>query len=419
MKDEAQAPPPELGPPSPEGLRILASELDARAPADRVVVAGRVVASDAGKALLRDESGTLRLVGAELPPALSLARLRGRWNGVALEVERCLELHSPRDFGELRESELWALTRDSQRRHQRLLLRARLLREIRAFFDARGFLEVETPLVVPSPGLDLHLDALSVNTSQGTRYLVTSPEYQMKRLLAGGLERIYQLGKCFRNDEIGARHQPEFTMLEWYRGFADVEAVMRDTEELVATLARALTGAPLLRSAWGDVDVTPPWPRVSMRQAFARFCGESMDEALRDEEHFFRQLVERVEPGLAGMGAVFLCEWPASMASLARKKPGDPSVAERFEAYVGGLELCNGFGELTDVDEQRARLRADQAARQAAGLPVYPIDERFVAALAQGIPPSGGNALGVDRLLMLLLGAEAIEDVVAIGSSRL
>jgi lysyl-tRNA synthetase class 2 len=304
------------------------------------------------------------------------------------------------------------------------------MRHIRAFFDAQDFLEVETPLVVPSPGLDVHLDAMRVEHKRHERYLITSPEYQMKRLLAGGLRRIYQLCKCFRNDELGERHQPEFTMLEWYRGEADIESVMRDTEQLVATLARALSSKlrdddssspsrAMLHSALGDVDVTPPWPRLTMREAFARFCDVSMEEALRDEERFYRLLIDRVEPGLARMGAVFLCEWPASMASLARKKASDPSVAERFEAYIAGVELCNGFGELTDAGEQRERLLADQAARRELGLPVYPIDERFLAALEEGIPESAGNALGVDRLIMLRLGAAHIEDVMALGASRL
>ena len=302
-------------------------------------------------------------------------------------------------------------------------------------------MEVETPLVVPSPGLDVHLAALAVSTRAGERYLITSPEYQMKRLLAGGLERIYQLCKCFRADEVGEHHQPEFTMLEWYRTHAGVEDVMCDTEQLVAHLARwvarrwprpgeddaiaARRRSPsaqcpaLLHTAFGDVDVTPPWQRVTMREAFARFGSTSMEEALRDEALFYRVLVEHIEPGLAQLGAVFLCEWPARMASLARKKPGDESVAERFEAYVAGVELCNGFGELTDVTEQRARLIADQRERARLGLPVYPIDERFLDALAQGIPASGGNALGVDRLLQLLLGAPHIEDVLALGASRL
>jgi lysyl-tRNA synthetase class 2 len=309
----------------------------------------------------------------------------------------------------------------------RLRMRAELMREIRAFFDGQDFLEVETPLLVPSPGLDVHLDALRVEQRRHERYLITSPEYQMKRLLVGGLPRIYQLCKCFRNEELGDRHQPEFTMLEWYRADAAVEAVMHDTEQLVAQLARwlgarrgaASEACATVHSAFGDIDVTPPWPRLTMREAFANFCDVTMEEALRDEEQFYRLLIDRIEPGLAQMGAVFLCEWPASMASLARKKPDDPSVAERFEAYLGGVELCNGFGELTCPHEQRARLYADQAERRARNLPVYPIDERFLAALEEGMPPSAGNALGVDRLIMLLLGAAHIEDVLALGASVL
>jgi lysyl-tRNA synthetase class 2 len=304
------------------------------------------------------------------------------------------------------------------------------MRQVRVFFDARDFLEVETPLVVPSPGLDVHLDAMRVLHKKQERYLITSPEYQMKRLLAGGLGHIYQICKCFRNDELGERHQPEFTMLEWYRSEASADAVMRDTEELVANLTRALSSrhAPsasadrdkaIMHTALGAIDVTPPWPRLTMREAFARFCDVSMDDALADEERFYRLLIDHIEPGLARMGAVFLCEWPASMASLARKKASDPSVAERFEAYIAGVELCNGFGELTDPAEQRERLLADQAARRELGLPVYPIDERFLAALEEGLPESAGNALGVDRLLMLLTGAAHIEDVMAIGASRL
>jgi lysyl-tRNA synthetase class 2 len=276
--------------------------------------------------------------------------------------------------------------------------------------------------VVPSPGLDVHLDALAVHTSAGERYLITSPEYQMKRLLAGGLERIYQLAKCFRNDEVGQRHQPEFTMLEWYRAYAGVDEVMADTEQLVAAVATAISGEAVLHTAAGPVDVAPPWPRLTVREAFARFAQVDVFALLQEadgEETFYRLLVERVEPALSELGALFLCEYPASMASLARKKPNDPRVAERFEAYVAGVELCNGFGELTDPIEQRARLLADQAERAQRGLPVYPIDERFMAALEQGVPPSGGNALGLDRLVMLALGAAHIEDVTAVPASRL
>jgi lysyl-tRNA synthetase class 2 len=398
-----------------------------------VCLAGRVVSvnrTDAAELLLRDESGLVRvLLGGDVPPVGSLVRVSGAWVPPdALSEVTWLEVQPPlKGFGRA-DSDYVRVGR----RAENLRRRAQILRWVREFFDGAGFLEVETPLVVPSPGLDVHLDAPRVLTPAGERYLITSPEYQMKRLLSGGLERIYQLGKCFRNDEVGERHQPEFTMLEWYRAFAGMEEVMRDTEELVAHVARAARrrwhyddlheperAFLYLRGGELKVDVTPPWPRLTVREAFDRYAGMSMDEALRDEEQFYRLLVERVEPALAELGAVFLCEYPASQASLARKKTDDPSVAERFEAYVAGVELCNGFGELTDPIEQRARLERDQAERRARGLPVYPIDEAFLAALEQGMPPSGGNALGLDRLVMLTLGAAHIEDVLAIPASEL
>jgi lysyl-tRNA synthetase class 2 len=384
----------------------------------RVCVAGRLVQVREREALLQDESGSANVSGAvsPLPPAGSLVQLSARWLEPGKLSEPCfLDVQTPAGDFAAADAEFMQL----QRRGERLRRRAALTKQVRAFFEERGFLEVETPLVVPSPGLDLHLDALPVQTRAGERYLITSPEYQMKRLLAGGLERIFQIAKCFRNDELGERHQPEFSMLEWYRAFAGVEEVMCDTEELVARLARALSGRPILHSARGAVDVTPPWPRLSVREAFQRYCGLELDEVVHDEERFYRLLVEQIEPRLCELGAVFLYDYPASMASLARKKPADPRVAERFEAYVGGIELCNGFGELTDAAEQRARLLADQRARAARGLPVYPLDERFLDALAQGMPPSAGNALGLDRLWMLALGAAHIEDVIAIGASRL
>ena len=381
-------------------------------------VAGRIVAQSGQAALLRDESGIARLL-VVAPLALNaIALARGVWDGHALAVASFEILQ--RALDETRE--LTELARDDNAKQKRLVARARLLREVRAFFDQQGFLEVETPLVVPSPGLDVFLDALSVHSSTGERYLITSPEYQMKRLLAGGLERIYQLAKCFRDDEVGQRHQPEFTMLEWYRAYAGVDEVMFDTERLVAAIATSISGEPILHTAVGPVDVAPPWPRITVREAFARFAQVDVFALLADErgeEQFYRLLVERVEPALAELGALFLYEYPASMASLARKLPGDPRLAERFEAYVGGVELCNGFGELTDPIEQRTRLLADQAERARIGKPVYPIDERFLAALEQGVPPSGGNALGLDRLVMLALGAPHIEDVMALPASRL
>lgn len=296
-----------------------------------------------------------------------------------------------------------------------LAARARLTASVRSFFEGRGFLEVETPILVPSPGLDVHLSAFTVDRgpSRPPRFLSTSPEYQMKRLLADGHPRLYQLTHAFRQDELGERHSPEFTMLEWYRAPADVEEVMRDTEQLVARLTAGRVELP-----GRVVETTPPFRRMTVAEAFHAYAGCAPEEtfamAEQDEDRFFRLLVDRVEPALEALGhALFLTEYPASQASLARTKPGDARVAERFELYVAGVELCNGFGELTDAAEQRRRLVADQATRRERGLPVYPIDERFLAALEAGLPPCAGNALGVDRLLALACGTREIARVMA------
>lgn len=296
--------------------------------------------------------------------------------------------------------------------------RARVVRAIRGFFEARGFLEVETPAMVPSPGMDIHLDAYAV----GDAYLVTSPEYQMKRLLADGWERIFQIGRCFRRGERGAQHNPEFTMVEWYRGHAGVEDVMRDTEQLTA----AVSGGAF-RVDGRTIDARPPFERITVVEAFARFAGVGEDDVLAwaraaaergdseaEDDRYFRTWVELVEPRIAELDhAAFVVDFPAPMASLARNKPADPRFCERFELYVAGLELCNGFGELTDPVEQRARFEHDQAERARRGLPVYPIDENFMAALERGLPPSGGNALGVDRLVALVCETTDIRRVLA------
>jgi lysyl-tRNA synthetase class 2 len=312
---------------------------------------------------------------------------------------------------------------------KRLAERARACAEARRFFDSRGFVEVQTPSMVPSPGLDVHLDAFEVGPeglpgaggaggAGARRWLITSPEYQMKRLLADGWPRIYQLAPCFRRNESGQLHNPEFTMLEWYRAGAGVDDVMRDTEQLVASV----TGGEV-RVSGRSVDLHPPFERVTICEAFERFAGWSRDQTLdlasRDETRYFRTLVETVEPGLAGIDrGVFVTEFPASQASLARLKPGDPAVAERFELYVAGVELCNGFGELVDPDEQRARLVRDQHERAARNLPVYPLDERFLEALSR-VPPSAGNALGFDRLVALACGEAGIASVIAFTADEL
>ena len=294
-----------------------------------------------------------------------------------------------------------------------LELRAALFGTIRRFFDERDFVEVETPAIVPSPGLDVHLQAFEVRNPKGelTGWLATSPEYQMKRLLSAGAQRIFQLCRSYRGEEQGRHHEREFTMLEWYRADATSGDVIRDTEELVASVARALAenGVRPLFSA--------PWGRLTVDEALQLHAKTTLDALVADEERFFRVWAEEVQPRLGNERPVVVTDWPSSMASLARLKPN--GMADRFEAFFRGIELCNGFGELTDAKEQRRRFERDQAERQAAGLPAYPIDERFLEDLERGIPESGGNALGVDRLLMLLVGADSIQAVMPFPAERL
>jgi lysyl-tRNA synthetase class 2 len=307
---------------------------------------------------------------------------------------------------------------------RRLRARSRIIAAIREYFESEGFLEVDTPTLVPSPGLDLHLDAFEVVSTRANRFLATSPEYQMKRLLVGGLPRIFQLVRSYRRGEIGARHNPEFTILEWYRAFAELPAVLDDTEALVARAFRAARAEAGLSPALSRLDPTPPFERLSLTDAFARYARiderELLEMAHSDEERFFRVMLDEVEPALdLENRPIFVCRWPAPMASLARLCPDDPRYAERFELYAHGLELCNGFGELTDPREQRARLLRDQRLRTETGKPVYPLDDRFLGALEEGMPPASGNALGVDRLVMLALGVDGIGDVLAFADEAL
>ncbi len=305
-----------------------------------------------------------------------------------------------------------------------LARRAEALASARAFFGSRGYLEVETPIAIPSPGLDLHLDAFEavptgIRTSAPKRFLSTSPEYQMKRLLAEGSGRIFQITRAFRAGEFGERHNPEFTILEFYRPNDGAPGVMRDTEQLVARI----TGGSVTIDGT-TIDLRPPFPRMTVLEAFERFANVAPAETLRlaeeDEDVFFEKLAFEVEPALASaVPAVFLTDYPASQASLARKRPDDPRIAERFELYVAGVELCNGFGELTDVVEQRTRLERDQAERARRGKPVYPIDERFLEALARGMPPAGGNAIGFDRLVALACGTRTIAEVLSFSDTEL
>ena len=309
--------------------------------------------------------------------------------------------------------------------------RAKIIAGIRQFFDEKGFVEVETPLMVSQPGMEPHLEAFQTMYEMRQFYLHTSPEYAMKRLLAAGFERIYQICKVFRHEPVGRMHTPEFTMLEWYRAYADYTDIMVDTEYLIAGLAIDLYGEPVVRTDQYAVDLTPPWERISVREAMLRYAGVTADpysetaEFIGQAGHstvdrddspdvaFFKVFLDRVEPYLGVQKPTILYDYPAPMAALAKRKYSAPDLAERFEVYIAGVELCNAFTELNDPDEQRQRLEEEAAQRVREGNPAYPIDACFLSALEYGMPPSGGIALGVDRLVMLLTGASSIGEVMA------
>lgn len=317
--------------------------------------------------------------------------------------------------------------------------RSRILAAIRAWFAGEGFVEVETPALVASPGIEPYLNAFATEIrgargGRGTLYLHTSPEYAMKKLLVAGEPRIYQLARCYRNQERGSTHHPEFTMLEWYRAGAGYRDIMRDCEGLL----RAAAGDQGVYR-WKGIACDPrlPWTYISVAEAFQRHAGIDLLATAPDphkpdaaklaaearrigvmprdgdawDDLFFRVFLERIEPKLGHPAPTILYDYPVSMAALSRVKSDDPRLAERFELYAAGLELANAFGELTDAAEQQKRFLADQQKRRAMTGSAYPIDEDFLAALEHGMPPAAGIALGVDRLVMLATGAEDIEQV--------
>ncbi len=286
-------------------------------------------------------------------------------------------------------------------------LRSRMLAALRARFLARGFMEVETPVRLRTPALELHIDA----EPSGDHYLRTSPELHMKRLLAAGCGPVFQIGPCFRRGERGALHNPEFSMLEWYRPRADYRDVLEDAREFVAGVARDVAGRSWVEWRGRRVDLCGEWIWLSVRDAFLAHAGWDPIEAY-DAGRFGMDYVEKVEPALALAPApVVLFDFPSAEAALARLSPSNPGVAERWELYVGGLELANAFSELTDAAEQRARFEACAQERRALGRTAYAVDELFLDALAGGMPDCAGAAFGLDRFLILLAGARSMDDV--------
>jgi lysyl-tRNA synthetase class 2 len=285
--------------------------------------------------------------------------------------------------------------------------RALILDYIRKFFKEQGFLEVETPVRVPG----VLPEPFIVPFASGDWFLAPSPELHMKRLLTAGYEKLFQLSHCFRHGERGRWHNPEFTMLEWYRAGADYNDIIRDTEKLIAGLAAGPGRKNVIKYGGRDIDIRPPWPRTTVRDAYVKAAGWDPTTA-RDLRRFDIDFVEKVLPSFPPDRPTVLVDYPAALGSLARLKPGDPSVAERAEVFIGGLELANAYSELADAAEQEKRFReAIEQIRQERKQEIT-MPARFMEAVAR-LPACGGVALGVDRLVMLFCDAASIDEVMA------
>lgn len=426
---------PAPGPSERETHAIARALLNDPARSEAFWIGGRLLTLSAERVSLADAFNRIELYrkennstgASQLPEASALAQVARAGDLVRVLVSAeengsrlalAIELSSP---GELRPS-----GEHARGLGERLVARSQAQRFVREYFYREQFLEVDTPFRVPSPGLDLYVDAISADN----QWLITSPEHHMKRLLVAGAQRIFQIAHASRTEELGPLHQPEFLLVEWYRAYAGMQEVMRDTEALLTGLLSLLRGAssaqepepnahpkPLNAFEYqGELyDLSRPFLQISVREAFQRFAGEEdvVRLARDDEDRYFQLLVDHIEPALAQLKRpIFLHGYPLSQASLARPAPDDPETAERFELYLAGVELCNGFGELSDPKLQRARYEQALRERAARNMPVYPLDEPFLTALEEGMPQAGGNALGLDRVIMLGLNEASLAHTV-------
>lgn len=312
-----------------------------------------------------------------------------------------------------------------------------MIRTIRKFFEAQDFWEVETPILQVCPVMDTHILGIKADIRgpdhkiDRTRYLHTSPEFAMKKLLVAGLPKIFQICHVFRDAEASARHSVEFTMIEWYRAQDDYRQIMRDCVELLRFCAtemkiKAYSYRDKICDPFAECDI------ITVDEAFRKYAGirladfledrDGFENAVKDagirtahddswDDLFFRVMDAKIEPHLGNGAPTILCEYPVSMASLARRKADDPRFAERFELYMCGVEIANAFGELTDAKEQALRFEEELAAKEKLYGDTYPVDTDFIEALEFGMPESSGIALGIDRLAMLAVGTDQIEDI--------
>ncbi len=316
----------------------------------------------------------------------------------------------------------WFLPHNFEKKRPALQRRMEIIKDIRRFFDGQGFWEVETPVLQDCPTFDTHIHGFPAKD----RFLRTSPEFDMKKLMVAGVEKLYQIGPVFRDEPKSRIHNPEFTMLEWYRTGADYRTLMQDCQDLLASLAESYM------HGGKSCDPKGKWTIISINNLFEQYCSIDLSDVLDDtskfaallnergvrttptdnwDDLFHAAMVEKIEPYLGFDTPAIVYDYPVCMASLARRKPADPGCAERFELYVCGVELANGFSELIDPVEQRKRFEEDMKKKKGLYGVSYPPDEEFFAALEAGMPKSAGIALGVDRLVMLATGCAALKDV--------
>ncbi|HOK35453.1 MAG TPA: EF-P lysine aminoacylase EpmA [Candidatus Pacearchaeota archaeon] len=318
--------------------------------------------------------------------------------------------------------------------------RSRINQLIRAFFKKRGFLEVETATLVKCAGQEPYITPMNVSFEDERNrkykgYLITSPEYSLKKLLVAGFEKIFEITKVFRsNESFGGIHNPEFTMIEWYRARSNYKEIMKDTEELVCFLNQKINNSNYLIYQNKKINLTLPWPRLTVKKAFLKYTDIDLDKCqnlknfkkeikrnknLKDlvndnddwNDIFCKIFIDKIEPSLPKDRPIILYDYPLPQAALAKRKNKNSFYAERFEVFIAGIELANAFSELTDPKEQYNRFKKEQNLRKKLKKEIIPIDKDFIRALELKMPPSGGIALGIDRLQMLLLNIKDINDL--------
>ena len=287
-----------------------------------------------------------------------------------------------------------------------LQLRHNVLNAVREFFTLHDYIEIETPVRIEAPAPEIHIDA----ETSGTHYLRTSPELHMKRMLAAGYERIFQLGSCFRAGEKGPRHQPEYSMLEWYHTGTDYMGILSETRDLILHCAERTLNSSIIHYQGTDIDLSAEWEIHDVNNLYQRLAGWDPSAAY-DADQFDLDMIEKIEPNLRKDIPVIIKDYPSAAAALSRRKPSHPQIAERWELYIAGIELANAYSELTDPEEQKKRFSEWNAWRAENGKDIYPNDNTFFKALNHDIPECGGIALGIDRLVMLFADCETLDGV--------